>query len=229
MNAAAAGAAGAGAEGGTGTGAGAGSGAGAPRRRGRPARTEAGSGPGARERILAAARAEFAERGYDKASIRAIARGADVDPALVHHYYGPKEQIFAAAIATDFAPALEAPDVVQAGGRDDLGERLTRFILGVWENPDTREQLLAIVRSAVANETAAAVFRDLVTTRLMARIAGELDIPDPKLRSELAAAHLVGVAMLRYVIKVEPLASADLEQVIAMVAPAVQRHLAGDA
>ncbi|MFE5871912.1 TetR family transcriptional regulator [Streptomyces roseifaciens] len=225
MSAAAAGGAAAGA----GSGGGVGSGTGAPRRRGRPARTDAGSGPGARERILAAARAEFAERGYDKASIRAIARGADVDPALVHHYYGPKEQIFAAAIATDFAPALEAPDVVQAGGPDALGERLTRFILGVWENPDTREQLLAIVRSAVANETAAAVFRDLVTTRLMARIAGELDIPDPKLRSELAAAHLVGVAMLRYVIKVEPLASADLEQVIAMVAPAVQRHLAGDA
>ncbi|QLE73329.1 TetR/AcrR family transcriptional regulator [Streptomyces rectiverticillatus] len=217
--------------GGAGAGArsGAGSGAGAPRRRGRPARTDAGSGPGARERILAAARAEFAERGYDKASIRAIARGANVDPALVHHYYGPKEQIFAAAIATDFAPALEAPDVVQAGGPEALGERLTRFILGVWENPDTREQLLAIVRSAVANETAAAVFRDLVTTRLMARIAGELDVPDPKLRSELAAAHLVGVAMLRYVIKVEPLASADLEQVIAIVAPAVQRHLAGHA
>ncbi|NJP81476.1 TetR/AcrR family transcriptional regulator [Streptomyces telluris] len=219
----------AGAGSGAGSGADAGGGAAAPRRRGRPARTDAGSGPGARERILAAARAEFAERGYDKASIRAIARGADVDPALVHHYYGPKEQIFAAAIATDFAPALEAPDVVQAGGPDALGERLTRFILGVWENPDTREQLLAIVRSAVANETAAAVFRDLVTTRLMTRIAGELDIPDPKLRSELAAAHLVGVAMLRYVIKVEPLASADLEQVIAMVAPAVQRHLAGDA
>ncbi|MGK5549025.1 TetR family transcriptional regulator [Streptomyces sp. URMC 127] len=203
-------------------------GAGAPRRRGRPARTDKGSGPGARERILAAARAEFAARGYDRASIRAIAKGADVDPALVHHYYGPKEQIFAAAIETDFAPALEAPGVIQAGGPDTLGERLTRFILGVWEDPATREQLLAIVRSAVANETAAAVFRDLVTSRLMARIAGELDIPDARLRSELAAAHLVGVAMLRYVIKVEPLASADVEQVVAMVAPAVQRHLAGD-
>ncbi|MFF7726565.1 TetR family transcriptional regulator [Streptomyces sp. NPDC008001] len=204
-------------------------GAGAPRKRGRPARTDAGSGPGARERILAAARAEFAARGYDRASIRAIAKGAAVDPALVHHYYGPKEQIFAAAIETDFAPALEAPGVIQAGGPDTLGERLTRFILGVWEDPATREQLLAIVRSAVANETAAAIFRDLVTSRLMSRIAGELDVPDPKLRSELAAAHLVGVAMLRYVIKVEPLASAELEQVVAMVAPAVQRHLAGDA
>ncbi|MFH8787763.1 TetR family transcriptional regulator [Streptomyces roseoverticillatus] len=203
-------------------------GAGTPRRRGRPARTDAGSGPGARERILAAARAEFAARGYDRASIRAIAKGADVDPALVHHYYGPKEQIFAAAIETDFAPALEAPGVIRTGGPDTLGERLTRFILGVWEDPATREQLLAIVRSAVANETAAAIFRDLVTSRLMTRIAGELDVPDAELRSELAAAHLVGVAMLRYVIKVEPLASADVERVVAMVAPAVQRHLAED-
>ncbi|MBT2387044.1 TetR family transcriptional regulator [Streptomyces sp. ISL-11] len=200
---------------------------GAPKKRGRPARTDTADGPGARARILAAARAEFAGRGYDKASIRAIARGADVDPALVHHYFGPKEKIFAAAIETDFAPALATPGVLQQGGRDTVGERMTRFILGVWEDPVTREPLLAIVRSAVANETAAAVFRDLVTSRLMARIAGELDVPDPRLRSELAAAQLVGVAMLRYVIKVEPLASADIERVVALVAPAVQHHLAG--
>ncbi|WP_116213228.1 TetR family transcriptional regulator [Streptomyces olivoreticuli] len=199
----------------------------APKKRGRPARTDLGGGPGARERILTAARAEFAERGYDKASIRAIARGAGVDPALVHHYFGPKEQIFAAAIEVAFAPALQAPDVVLKGGLDTAGERMARFFLGLWEDPVTREPLLAIVRSAVANETAAAVFRDLVSSRLMARIADELDIEDPRLRAELAAAHLVGVAMLRHVIKVEPLASADMEEVIAQVAPAIQRHLSG--
>ncbi|MEU5430882.1 TetR family transcriptional regulator [Streptomyces olivoreticuli] len=199
----------------------------APKKRGRPARTDLGGGPGARERILTAARAEFAERGYDKASIRAIARGAGVDPALVHHYFGPKEQIFAAAIEVAFAPALQAPDVVLKGGLDTAGERMARFFLGLWEDPVTREPLLAIVRSAVANETAAAVFRDLVSSRLMARIADELDIEDPQLRAELAAAHLVGVAMLRHVIKVEPLASADMEEVIAQVAPAIQRHLSG--
>ncbi|MFI1800734.1 TetR family transcriptional regulator [Streptomyces sp. NPDC020379] len=197
----------------------------APRKRGRPARTDLGGGPGARERILAAARAEFAERGYDKASIRAIARGADVDPALVHHYFGPKEQIFAAAIEVAFAPALQMPHVVLEGGPDTVGERMARFFLGLWEDPVTREPLLAIVRSAVANETAAAVFRDLVSTRLMTRIADELDVEKPRLRAELAAAHLVGVAMLRHVIKVEPLASADMEDVIAQVAPAIQRHL----
>ncbi|MGI5529579.1 TetR family transcriptional regulator [Streptomyces syringium] len=200
----------------------------APRKRGRPARTDAGDGPGARERILTAARAEFAEHGYDKASIRGIAKGAGVDPALVHHYFGPKEKIFGAAVEVAFAPALEAQDIVSVGGLDTIGERLTRFILGVWEDPVTREPLLAIVRSAVANETAAAVFRDLVTIRLMVRVAGELDVPEPRLRSELAAAQLVGVTLLRHVIKVEPLASADLDEVIAMVAPVVQRHLTED-
>lgn len=199
----------------------------APRRRGRPARTDT-EGPGARERILAAARAEFARHGYDKASIRGIAKGAGVDPALVHHYFGPKEKIFAAAVEVDFAPALEAPAVVVASGREQVGQRLTSFFLQLWEDPVSREPLLAIVRSAVANETAATVFRDLVSSRLMLRIADELDVPEAGLRSELAAAQLVGVTMLRYVIKVEPLASADLDQVVALVAPAVQRHLTGD-
>ncbi|MEU1779140.1 MULTISPECIES: TetR family transcriptional regulator [Streptomyces] len=200
----------------------------APRRRGRPARTDAGDGPGARERILAAARAEFAERGYDKASIRGMARSAGVDPALVHHYFGPKERIFAAAVETAFAPALDAQAVVVQGPLDSAGERLTRFVLGLWEDPVTREPLLAIVRSAVANEAAAEVFRNLVYTRLMTRIAAELTATDAQLRSELAAAHLVGVIMLRHVIKIEPLASREIDQVVAMVAPAVQRHLTGD-
>ncbi|GAA0412663.1 TetR/AcrR family transcriptional regulator [Streptomyces luteireticuli] len=198
-----------------------------PRRRGRPPRAEAGDGPGARERIAAAARAEFAERGYDGASIRAIAKGAGVDPALVHHYFGPKERVFAAAVELDFAPALAAPGVLLEGGPQDVGERLTRFVLGVWEDPATREQLRAIVRSAVANEAAATVFRELVTERLMLPVAGRLGVPDARLRAELAAAQLVGVAMLRHVIKVEPLASVDFEDVVARAAAAVQAHLTG--
>ncbi|GHG81660.1 TetR/AcrR family transcriptional regulator [Streptomyces griseocarneus] len=198
----------------------------APRRRGRPARTDA-AGPGARERILAAARAEFAEHGYDKASIRGMAKVAGVDPALVHHYFGPKEQIFAAAVEEAVAPALRAPDAVAEGPAEGAGERLARFVLGVWEDPVTREPLLAILRSALANDTAAGVFRDLISSRVMIRIAAELGGPDARLRSELAAAHLVGVSMLRHVIKIEPLASADIEQVIAMTAPVVQRHLMG--
>ncbi|MBV2354593.1 TetR family transcriptional regulator [Streptomyces sp. J2-1] len=192
------------------------------RRRGRPPRAESAD---TRDRILAAARAEFSAHGYEKTSVRGIAKAAGVDSALVHHYYGTKEQVFGAAVEVAFAPALEAPGAVAEGPRDALGERLTRFILGVWENPATRAPLLAILRSAVNNETAAAVFRRLVAAQLLRRIAAQVDLPDAELRAELAAAQLIGTAMLRYVVGLEPLASADPEEIVARIAPVVQRHL----
>lgn len=194
------------------------------RRRGRPPRTESAD---TRDRILTAAREEFSERGYEKTSVRGIAKTAGVDSALVHHYFGTKEQVFEAAVEVAFAPALKVRDAVLEGPVDVVGERMTRTLFGLWENPVTRTPLLAIVRSAVNNEAAAAVFRRLVSAQLLRRIAGELDAPDAELRAELAAAQLVGIAMLRYVIKVEPLASADVEQIIARVAPVVQGHLTG--
>ncbi|MFD5269061.1 TetR family transcriptional regulator [Streptomyces sp. NPDC058335] len=194
------------------------------RRRGRPPRAESAD---TRDRILAAAREEFSERGYEKSTVRGIAKAAGVDAALVHHYFGTKEQVFAAAVEVAVAPALDAPDAVADAPLDQVGEHLTRFMFGVWENPTTRMPLLAIVRSAVNNETAAAVFRRLVAAQLLRRIAAQLDVPDAELRAELAAAQLVGTAMLRYVIKVEPLASVDVEQIIARVAPVVQGHLTG--
>ncbi|WP_405934529.1 TetR/AcrR family transcriptional regulator [Streptomyces longwoodensis] len=192
------------------------------RGRGRPRRTEPAD---TRDRILDTARAEFSRYGYDGTSVRGIAKAAGVDSALVHHYFGTKEGVFEAAVAVAFAPALHAPDAVAEGPREDVGERLTRFIFGVWENPTTRTPLLAILRSAVNNDTAAAVFRRLVVSQLLRRVAAQLEVPDAELRAELAAAQLVGCAMLRYVIKVEPLASADVEQVIRRVAPVVQGHL----
>ncbi|WP_210593372.1 TetR family transcriptional regulator [Streptomyces sp. GESEQ-35] len=192
------------------------------RKRGRPRRTESAD---TRDLILNAAREEFSERGYEKTSVRAIAKAAGVDSALVHHYFGTKEQVFAAAVEVAFAPALKIRDAVLEGPLDDVGERMTRMIFGLWENPVTRTPLLAIIRSAVNNDTAAAVFRRLISTQLLRRIAGEIDAPDAELRAELAAAQLVGIAMLRYVIKVEPIASADPEEIIARVAPVVQGHL----
>ncbi|MER8017897.1 TetR family transcriptional regulator [Streptomyces griseoluteus] len=195
------------------------------RRRGRPPRAESGD---TRDRILGAAREEFSERGYEKTSVRGIAKAAGVDSALVHHYFGTKEQVFEAAVSVAFAPALAAPDAIAEGPLDAVGERLTRFVLGLWENPATRTPLLAIIRSAVNNDTAAAVFRRLISAQLLRRVAGRLDVPDAELRVELAAAQLVGTAMLRYVIKVEPLASADLEWIVARLAPVVQGHLTGE-
>ncbi|KUL40144.1 TetR/AcrR family transcriptional regulator [Streptomyces regalis] len=194
------------------------------RRRGRPPRTESAD---TRDRILDAAREEFSERGYEKTSVRGIAKAAGVDSALVHHYFGTKEQVFEAAVEVAFAPALKVRDAVIEGPLDGVGERMTRTIFGLWENPVTRKPLLAIVRSAVNNEAAAAVFRRLVSAQLLRRIAGEIDAPDAELRAELAAAQLVGIAMMRYVIKIEPIASADPEQIIARVAPVVQGHLTG--
>ncbi|MGW3660564.1 TetR/AcrR family transcriptional regulator [Streptomyces sp. NPDC005151] len=195
-----------------------------PKRRGRPARTTADTGPGARERILEAARTEFAERGYDKTSIRGIAKAAGVDAALVHHYFGTKDEVFAAAIEVSFEPALVIPSVLGMG-TDGLGERLARYFIGVWENPASRAPLLAIMRSALTHEGAAKVLRGFVLRRLLERIAEALDVPDATFRAELAASHMLGIAMLRYVIQAEPLASADPEKIIAMVAPTLQRYL----
>ncbi|MFJ8668676.1 TetR family transcriptional regulator [Streptomyces sp. NPDC093600] len=196
----------------------------APRRRGRPSRTAEDSGPGARERILEAARAQFADRGYDKTSVRGIAKAAGVDPALVHHYFGTKDEVFAAAIEVSFEPALVIPAVL-GGPLEGIGERLARYFIGVWENPTTRAPLLAIIRSALTHEAAAKVLRGFVLRRLLERVAADLRVPDPKFRAELAASQMIGVVILRYVIQVEPLASADPEEIVAQVAPTLQRYL----
>ncbi|NLU68109.1 TetR family transcriptional regulator [Streptomyces sp. HNM0574] len=206
--------------------------AGAARGRGRPASAARGADePATRDRILVAARTEFAERGYDKASVRAIARRAEVDSALVHHYFGTKEGVFGAAVEGAFAPALAAPDLVSGilaeGGGRGAGERLVRFMFAIWDNEPTREPILAIVRSAVSNETAARIFRELLTRQVVGRITAEVDLPDIELRAELAVAQLVGVALMRYVIKLEPVASEDPEELIARLAPVVERHLTG--
>ncbi|MEU3726380.1 TetR family transcriptional regulator [Streptomyces sp. NPDC031705] len=198
----------------------------AKRRRGpgRPRQDEADDGPGTQERIRLAAREVFAERGYDKTSVRGVAKVAGVDPALVHHYFGSKDDLFAAAVEVSMEPALVVPALL-GGGPEGIGERLVRYFLGVWENPATRVPLLAVIRSALTHEAAAKVLRTLVLRRVLERIAADLDVPDPTFRAELAASHMVGIAVLRYVVQVEPLASADPEDIVAMVAPTLQRYL----
>ncbi|MFI5803838.1 TetR family transcriptional regulator [Streptomyces sp. NPDC051561] len=199
----------------------------APRRRGRPPRTaESAAGPATRDRILIAARTEFAERGYDKTSMRGIARAAGVDAALVHHYFGTKDEVFAASIEMSFEPAMVVPRLLE-GPPDQLGERIARVFLGVWEDERTRAPLLAVVRSALTHEGAAKVLRGFVLRHLLRRIAAELSVPDPTLRAELAAAQMIGIAILRYVIEAEPLASAEVEQVVSLVAPTLQTYLTG--
>ncbi|MER7464156.1 TetR family transcriptional regulator [Streptomyces sp. NPDC097981] len=194
---------------------------------GRPRQDEADDGPGTQERIRLAAREVFAERGYDKTSVRGIAKVAGVDPALVHHYFGSKDELFAAAIEVSMEPALVIPAIL-GEGPEGIGERLARYFLGIWENPVTRAPLLAVIRSALTHEAAAAVLRRLVLRRLLERVAADLDVPDPTFRAELAASHMIGIALLRYVVQVEPLASADPEAIVTLVAPTLQRYLTED-
>jgi AcrR family transcriptional regulator len=182
-----------------------------------------------RGEILAAARAEFAAKGYDAASVRGIARSAGVDPALVHHYFGPKEQVFVAAMHLPFHPAERLTEVL-AGDRDDLGERLARLFLGIWADPAFRSPMLAMLRSAMTGEQGAAMLREFVGSALLGRVAAALDLPEEaRLPLTVAAAQMVGIVLLRHVVRVEPLASAPDEEIVALVAPTLQRYLDGPA
>ncbi len=193
-----------------------GTGSGRPGRRPGPSQT--------REAVLAAARRLFAERGYEKTTIRAIGRAAGVDAALVHHFFGTKEQVFVAAMAFPFDPADLIRDVV-SGPREGLAQRLVRFFLSVWRDPEARAPFFAILRSASTNEQAAAMLREFISSALLARVAGTLGLP--RLRVEGAAAQLVGIALVRYVVGVEPLASAPEDEVVALVAPVIEYYLNG--
>ncbi|MEH0820572.1 MULTISPECIES: TetR/AcrR family transcriptional regulator [unclassified Micromonospora] len=184
--------------------------------------------PDTRQAILAAARTAFAERGFDAASIRVIAGAAGVDPALVHHYFGSKEELFRATVDIPMDPAQLLP-VVLAGGVDGVGERLVRTFLGVWDSP-AGKAAVALLRSAVNNEWTARLLREFLVTQVLRRVLDHLDVPPAELplRGSLVATQMAGLAMMRYVIRLEPVASADPETLVAAVGPTVQRYLTGD-
>lgn len=181
-----------------------------------------GSG-GTREKILAAARAHFSEVGYDGATVRGIAGVAGVDPALLSHYFGSKEDLFLAAVEFPVDPAVFVPRLLEPG-LDGLGDRLVRFFVRTWDSP-AGSPMLALIRSVVGSERAAANLRDFVSREVLARLAAAIRLDHPELRATLAASQLIGLAMLRYVVKVEPLASAGEDEIAAWLGPAVQRYL----
>ena len=178
--------------------------------------------------MLAAARAAFAERGFDGASIRVIATAAGVDPALVHHYFGSKDKLFLAAIEAPADPEELLPELL-AGGPADLGARVVRLLLHVWDGPG-RAAGLALVRSAVTNEWTARLLREFLVSQVLRRVVGTLDLPpdEAEARGSLVASQLIGVVMARYVLRIEPLASATADELVAAVGPTVQRYLTGD-
>ncbi|MFJ1756775.1 TetR family transcriptional regulator [Kitasatospora sp. NPDC088134] len=176
--------------------------------------------------VLGAARAEFAARGYQKASMRAIARAAGVDAALLHHYFGTKDRLFMASLEFPFDPRAVV-ETVFGGDRETVGERVAGFVVGLWEQPAVRERLLALVRTAAASEEVAGLMRDFMVAELVGRVAAGLEVPDPELRVELVMSQVVGLAMARYVIGVEPLASAPPEVLVPLLGRTVQGYLAG--
>jgi AcrR family transcriptional regulator len=153
---------------------------------------------------------------------------AGVDPALVHHYFGTKDQLFLAAIEAPVDPADLLPEVL-ALGRDELGGAVIRLLLKVWDGP-MRPAGLALVRSAVANEWTAKLLREFLVTQVLRRVVGTLDLPaaEREARGGLVASQLIGLVMARYVLQVEPLASASPDSLVASIGPTVQRYLTGD-
>ena len=182
---------------------------------------------GTRERIADAARRLFAERGFDRTSVRAVAAEAGVDPALVHHYFGTKQRLFIEAV--DFPiDAVSALETLSIGDVDDAGERLVRFALRLWDDPAVLPRLLGVLRSAVTDEDAAKLLGVLFTRQGPVQLVRVLGSDQPDLRAELVGTQLVGLAVARHVLRVEPLASADHETIVAAVGPTMQRYLTGD-
>ena len=192
----------------------------APRRRGRRP-----GGADTRAALLAAARAEFAERGYDGATVRLIADRAGVDAAMVNHWFGGKESLFTAALELPVDPATILSDVVP-GDPEQLGERIVLRFLQIWDATGAAE-LSALIQSVASHDTAARLLREFISRVLGTRVVSSVTPDQAELRAGLVGSQLFGLAIVRYVLKVEPLASADHAAVAAAVAPNVQRYLTG--
>src|SRR5262245_46359782 len=185
-----------------------------------------GRRPGAsetREQIAVAARALFAEVGYERTTFRAIAAAAGVDPSLVVHFYGSKDDLFRQVMV--LPPAVAgALDSLAEGPRETVGRRLAELVVGALENPASRAVLLGRIRCASTHPGAAALVRETVS-RDVGRLAAALDPDEPETRAVLVGASVVGIALARYVVLVEPLASMEPSEVVELVAPTFQHYL----
>ena len=191
----------------------------APRRGRRP------GGPDTRATILVAARELFAVQGFAGTSVRAVATAAGVDAALVHHYFGTKDDLFLAALELRVDPRTALLPVIE-GGVDGAGERLMRLFVSVWDDEETRLPLLALVRG-VLDPGGQQLVRDGFFRMVLGPVGTALGIDQPERRMQLVASQLVGLVVLRYVLAVDPLASTSSEELVATYAPTLQRYLSG--
>jgi AcrR family transcriptional regulator len=183
-------------------------------------------GPDTRGQILAAARQSFAEKGFGGTTIRAVAASADVDPALVHHYFGAKDDLFLAALDIPVDPRRLVPTVFQPG-LEGAGERLLRLFLSVWDDPTTRLPLIALVRTALTQEAPETLLQQGILRMVLVPMRAALPRDDADRRAQLVVSQMVGLVVTRYVLSLEPLASMPEEELLASVAPTLQRYIDG--
>ncbi len=182
---------------------------------------------GTREAVLAAAREAFGMQGYGATSLRAVARTAGVDPALVLHFFGSKDGLFEAAVELPLDPVTVVQGLL-AGDRDGLGERIVRTFLGVWDGTPGQGPMLAMLRSAVSHAEAAAMLRELLLRVILLPVARGAGGDNPERRAGLLASQVAGLAVTRYVLAIEPLASATADELAPLIGPTLQRYLTGD-
>lgn len=179
---------------------------------------------GTRETILAAARHAFAAAGYGGTSIRAVARAAGVDPALVLHFFGSKDGLFEAALELPVDPGVLVSTLL-AGGAEGLGERIVRAFLGIWDATPGQGPMLAMLRSAVSHQEAADMLRRLLLRAILRPLADGAGADRPDLRAALIASQVSGLAMTRYVLHLEPIASAAADDLAPLIGATLQRYL----
>lgn len=178
--------------------------------------------------VLDAAREMYARQGYLNTTIKGVAAAAGVAPDLVRRYYSGREELFAAAMRLPTDPGTAIAQLL-APGIDGLAERLVRVTFRMLEEPETRDQIAAMVRDGVGAAKTAAPLREFLESVVVDRVAGALRVPDARMRVALAISYVVGVVGSRYVMRMEPLASATEDEVVRLVAPAVQTALTGSA
>lgn len=190
---------------------------------GRPGRWR--SGAESRQRILEAARALFPQHGYGGTTVRAVAAEAGVDPAMVFYFFGTKQGLFAAAIdmSAHLPPAIEA---IFTGGLDGIGERIIRTLV---ENMDKSDQtpLAMLTRSAPTHDQSETLLREFIDREITGRLAAMLDTPDAALRAGMVNVQLLGLTVARYIIRIEPIASAPVDEVVTRFGLVVQHCLTG--
>lgn len=179
-----------------------------------------------RDAILRTARKQFAESGYDGATMRAIASEAGVDAALVVHFFANKPSLLAEAIEWPFDPEVEMPKLL-VGGRSEVGRHLVELVVRTWDDEGTRNPILTLLRAATTEPRAADLMGDFLRLKLFHPLMDRLGVDRADLRADLAISQLVGLGLARYVLRLEPLASAEAGETVGWIAPTVQRYLTG--